>query len=91
MDFESELKELRKEVDMADKKILEALSTRFIVTNMIWKLKHKNNVEIIDEQRKQFKKDKFEVHWVSLWLDENFCWELYELIHKYSVKYQNKN
>jgi chorismate mutase len=35
MNFESELKELRKEVDMADKKILEALSTRFIVTNMI--------------------------------------------------------
>ena len=84
------LENYRKQIDLIDKKILELLKERFVITDKIWLYKKQNNISVLQPQRyKQLLEEKIKL-WKSYWLDEEFIKKIFDTIHTYSVKSQEK-
>lgn len=84
------LKEYRKQIDLLDKELLKILQERFTITNKIWLYKKEKNIPILQENRyKSLLEEKIRL-WKEYNLDESFIKELFDVIHKYSVKNQEK-
>tara|TARA_B100001778_G_scaffold306326_1_gene285577 strand:- start:2053 stop:3120 length:1068 start_codon:yes stop_codon:yes gene_type:complete len=86
----SQLRSFRLDIDNYDMKILELLMRRENIVKQIANLKHLNGItvfqlkrwfEILDTRREKGEK---------LDLDENFVYEIFEIIHKYSILKQTK-
>ncbi len=83
------LEEHRKEIDKIDSEILELLAKRDKIIEKVKIFKEKNWIERIQKWRwEKLLKDKIE-KWKGLWIDEWQIIEIWEVIHKYSLKKQN--
>lgn len=86
-----ELEDWRKKIDQLDEEVLDLLSRRANIVRKIGKLKKARNIPTIDKDRWSrvltsmlFKSEK-------LGLSKDFTKNLYDLIHKYSVKIQKES
>ena len=86
----NQLQSFRNVIDNYDMKILELLMRREDIIKQIANLKHLNGItvfqlkrwfEILETRKKKGQK---------LDLDENFVYEIFEIIHKYSILKQTK-
>ena len=86
----SQLQSFRLDIDNYDMKILELLMRREDVVKQIANLKHLNGITVFQLKRwfeiLETRKEKGE----KLDLDENFVYEIFEIIHKYSILKQTK-
>jgi len=86
----SELEKYRKRIDGVDNKIIDALIERMIISKYIGTFKKQNNIPIIDEKRfDELLQEKIKTI-ASFGYDENFITEIYNTIHKYSIKIQQE-
>ena len=86
----SQLQSFRHDIDNYDMKILELLMRREEVVKQIANLKYLNGITVFQLKRwfeiLDTRKEKGE----KLDLDENFVYEIFEIIHKYSILKQTK-
>jgi len=84
------LEKYREQIDLLDKQLLKILKKRYEITDKIWLYKKQNNMPIFQIQRyNDLLKEKFKI-WKKYWLDEEFIKDIFDIIHKYSVKRQEK-
>lgn len=86
--FESELSDLRKQIDRIDGEIMESLKMRFNIVDRIGDLKMKNNVTALQVHRMDAMINKIANTAENLGLRSQFAQELYNVIHEESVKIQ---
>lgn len=83
------LENYRKEIDKIDNQILELLAKRDKEVEKVKKFKEENDMPKIQSSRwekvLQEKVEKWKILWVQEWLIR----EIWEAIHKYSLKKQN--
>ncbi len=85
-----QLNKLRKEIDMADKELLTALSKRFTSVKKIGELKKSQGLPPLDKKRWQkVLKSRLELGKNS-GLSEKFIKKIYDVIHKYSLEIEVK-
>lgn len=86
---DSVLENWRKRIDELDHQLLEILSQRMNISREIGKYKKENNLPILDTNRwdKVIKKNLAKAD--LLQLPKEFIKELFNFIHKYSLKIQN--
>lgn len=86
----NKLENLRKQIDIIDKKIITLLGKRMLLAKKTGKLKKEQGLPFIDKKRW----DKVIVSALSkaesLGLSKTFIKALYSLIHKYSIKTQKE-
>lgn len=83
-----QLKKLRREIDLADKKLLRALAKRFKIVERIGKLKQKHKMEVVHNGRmKKMLKDRHSDS-LRLRLDPKLIFEIFELLHEASIDVQ---
>ena len=86
----SQLQSFRHDIDNYDMKMLELLMRREEVVKQIANLKYLNGITVFQLKRwfeiLDTRKEKGE----KLDLDENFVYEIFEIIHKYSILKQTK-
>lgn len=81
---------LRKEIDDIDNKLIELLSERMDVSNKIAQIKKKSNVSVLQMNRwNKVLSDRME-YAKTKEISEGFIKEIFELIHKESVKLQDE-
>jgi len=84
------LENYRKQIDFIDKKMLTLLQKRFDITDKVWLYKRQNNISILQPQRyKSLLEEKIKI-WKQYNLDEEFIKKIFDVIHTYSVKSQEK-
>ncbi len=84
------LEELRKQIDLADYKILEALAERMNVVKSIGYLKKNNKITILQIERWNNIIHKREEAGLKLGLNKEFLNELLKLIHKEAINVQKQ-
>lgn len=81
---------LRNKIDNIDKKIIELLGERMVVSNQIAQVKKRLNLSVLQVNRwSKLLSDRM-VYSNKKQLSENFTKELFELIHKESVRIQDE-
>ncbi len=84
-----QLENLRDKIDIFDEKIITFLAKRTDIVREIGKLKKIHNIKPLDNKRfNNLLKSKLSKA-KQLSLPEDFIKELYNLIHKYSLKIEN--
>ena len=80
------LEDLRKEIDIIDKQLVELIAKRIEVVKKIGIFKRQNNLQVVDEDR--FNKVLEKVKHIALKksISTNFIDEIYNIIHKYSCE-----
>ncbi|MFT5970195.1 MAG: chorismate mutase [Flavobacteriales bacterium] len=87
-EFQEHLRLLRTKIDQIDMDLLQVLAKRMNITAEIGKFKQANNVTIFQLNR-WFEILESRKDWgTSKGLSENFVYELYQLIHKNSIRVQ---
>lgn len=86
----TELNNLRKKIDNQDEEILKALSVRFSLVKEIWEYKRKNKLTAIQEERWKEVQNNINVLAHDMNLNTIMIEEIYNIIHKYSLKRQEK-
>ena len=81
---------LRKEIDEIDNKLIELLSERMKVSNKIAQIKKESNISVLQMNRwNKLLFDRME-YAKNIGVSESFIKEIFELIHKESVKLQDE-
>jgi chorismate mutase len=81
---------LRKEIDEIDNKLIELLSERMNVSNKIAQIKKESNISVLQMNRwSKLLFDRME-YAKTAGVSESFIKEIFELIHKESVKLQDE-
>lgn len=88
--MDNNLNAFRQKIDLLDKKILNLLAKRTLVSRKIGHYKKRNNVKPLDEERWQKVLEKNLESAKSLNLDLIFIKQIFSLIHKYSLKIQKE-
>lgn len=88
--MDNNLNAFRQKIDLLDKKILNLLAKRTLVSRKIGLYKKRNNVKPLDEERWQKVLEKNLESAKSLNLDLIFIKQIFSLIHKYSLKIQEE-
>ena len=86
----SQLRSFRLDIDNYDMKILELLMRRENIVKQIANLKHLNGITVFQLKRWFEILDTRMEKGEKLDLDENFVYEIFEIIHKYSILKQTK-
>ena len=86
----SQLQSFRLDIDNYDMKILELLMHREDIIKQIADLKHLNGITVFQLKRWFEILDTRKKKGETLDLDENFVYEIFEIIHKYSILKQTK-
>lgn len=88
--FNRQLEELRDQIDLVDHALIEQLARRFNIVGHIGQVKKENDVTIFQIRRwfniLKDRKARGQEHG----LDEAFIHELFQLIHKYSIRVQSQ-
>jgi len=86
METKELLKNFREQIDSLDREILYLLFRRFTIVDEIWKLKKKNNIPALQEERwKELLNEKINI-WKEYWLGKDFIIDIWNRIHKESLK-----
>lgn len=81
---------LRNKIDNIDEKLIELLSERMVVSNQIAQVKKQSNLSVLQVNRwNKLLSDRIEYS-KKKELSENFTKEIFELIHKESVRIQDE-
>lgn len=80
----------RHQIDKLDKQLLTLLKERFEITNKVWIYKKENNLPIIQKERYDALLEEKIKLWKEAGLDEEFIKDIFDIIHDYSVKKQEK-
>jgi len=90
VDFNHSLDDLREQIDAIDREIIEAIAGRFNLVEQIGQVKKDNNVTTLQMNRwdalLKDRKSKAE----KLGLDMSFVGDIYNLIHKESIRVQSE-
>ncbi len=86
-----ELSQYRQEIDNIDKQIINLLAQRYELTKKVADYKNKNNLPSLQPERWQEVLNEKKAIWKKLWLPEDYIQELWDIMHKYSLKYQRNN
>ncbi|MEC7275388.1 MAG: chorismate mutase [Bdellovibrionota bacterium] len=86
--FETELSELRQQIDRIDSELMESLRMRFNIVERIGDLKMKNHVTALQVHRMDEMINKVKALAENMGLRGQFANELYHVIHEESVKIQ---
>ena len=81
----NQLQSFRQDIDNYDMKILELLMRREEVVKQIANLKYLNGITVFQLKRWFEILDTRKKKGETLDLDENFVYEIFEIIHKYSI------
>lgn len=90
VDEQNELQKLRQQIDQLDDELLQVLSNRMKITDLIGEYKKENNITILQAQRwndilqRAFEKNE------SLGLSDEFIKKYFEAVHLESINHQNK-
>jgi len=90
-EFQLKLNMHRKELDLIDNTIIDVLGDRMGIAKEIGKLKHKENVAILQSGRWSNIIDKMVEQGVSNGLSKEFVKEIFRAIHVESINIQHKN
>lgn len=82
--------ELRKEIDIVDRELLQKLRSRFMISEEMGKIKAVNNIAVSDAEREVELKSLHKQWSGQLGLDEELVKELFDLIIKKSKNIQTK-
>jgi chorismate mutase len=88
--FESELSELRTQIDRIDSEIIESLKMRFNIVERIGDLKMKNKVTALQVHRMDTMMKKIGEMAKRVSLRSEFVEEIYHVVHEESVKVQTE-
>ena len=83
---ENKLEEYRKQIDIIDTKIVELFSKRFELVKQIGKIKQKNKIPVVDNNRFQKVVKKVENIAEKQGISKDFIEEIYNIIHKYACE-----
>lgn len=86
----NELELLRKEIDAADQKLLEALAERMAVVKRVGEYKKQNNLPPLDQARWQKVLENKLAQAKELGLSEDLVKEIYEIIHKHALRIEKE-
>jgi len=82
------LEELRKEIDILDREILNLFAKRFKISEKVWIIKKEIGKEILDTNRWESLLKEIKKEGKMLWLSEVFVEDIWERIHEESMKKQ---
>jgi len=86
MEYNELLKNYREQIDTLDKEVLYLFSRRFEIVKQIGLLKKENSIPALQQNRwEDLLNDNIEV-WKELLLEEDFIKDIWERIHKQSLK-----
>ena len=88
--FDSDLNDLRQQIDRIDSEIIEGLRMRFNIVDRIGELKMKNNVTALQVHRMDAMMKKIAGLAEQVNLRADFVEEIYNVIHEESVKIQTE-
>lgn len=88
--FESDLGDLRNQIDRLDSEIIESLKMRFNIVERIGDLKMKNNVTALQVHRMDAMMKKIGEMAEKVGLRPDFVEEIYHVVHEESVKVQTE-
>lgn len=80
------LDDLRKNIDVIDKKLVELLAKRIEIVKKIGEFKKQNNLQVLDKNRFNNVLERVKKTAIQQGLSLDFVKELYEIIHKYSCE-----
>lgn len=86
MTYEELLQNYREQIDTLDKELLYLFHRRFEIVKEIWKLKKEKWVEALQPDRWKKLLTENILVWEELWLPEDFVIDIWERIHKESLK-----
>lgn len=90
--LESELIKNRLQLDQLDRELLNVLNARFVLTDEIGQIKKRNNIQVYQPKRYNIIKQMIATDIKGLQnLDEEFIFNLFDLIHEKSIERQLKN
>lgn len=86
MEYNELLCNYRAQIDTLDKEIIYLLSRRFEIINQVWILKKENNIPALQKDRwEELLNENIEV-WYELGISEEIIRDIWERIHKESLK-----
>ena len=88
--YQSELQNLRAQIDVADQTILDALGQRMKVAESIGELKKANNVAVLQSKRWNEILGKMVLEGEERGLSEEFILRLFKAIHQESINHQEQ-
>ena len=88
--YQSELKNLRAQIDIADQTILDTLGQRMKVAESIGELKKQNNVAVLQSKRWNEILGKMVLEGETRGLSEEFILRLFKAIHQESINHQEQ-
>ncbi len=90
MEYSELLQIYREQIDTLDKEIIYLFSRRFQIVKQIWILKKENNAVILQKDRwEKLLNENIEV-WKDLMVPEQFIRDIWEKIHKESLKLEKE-
>lgn len=84
------LKELRDEIDIIDRRLIEVLQHRMQVVQKVGELKKENGIAPLAPERWQQVLETRSQVAKELGIDENMVRDILEIIHKYALKIEEK-
>lgn len=88
--YQSELQNLRAQIDVADQAILDSLGKRMKVAEAIGELKKSNNVAVLQSKRWNEILGKMVLEGDERGLSEEFVLRLFKAIHQESINHQEQ-
>ena len=85
-----DIDELRREIDILDARLMETLAARRKLVEEVGRYKKAHNLPASNSARKKEVLGKFKKSAAALGVETDFAAELYELIHRYAVKLEEK-
>ena len=86
---ENKLEEYRKQIDKIDEHIVKLFSQRFELVKQIGKIKQKNKIPVVDNNRFQQVLEKVKKIAEKQGISKDFIEEIYNIIHKYSCELEH--
>ncbi len=81
---------LRKQIDLVDEKIIEALADRIKLVKEIGKIKKANNFPFLDQKRWQEVLETRLKIAQSKGLSQKFIKQIFDILHEYSLEVEQK-
>ncbi len=90
IEFNTSLEDLREQIDAKDKEIIDVLASRMNIAKQIGEYKRENNVTTLQMNRWEYLLQDRVNKASSLDLNDDFIREVFQTIHKESIKLQNE-